>query len=217
MWASSGTAAAKACGSPAIRAPVERRLDRPDHELGGDRRRRAVGAGLAARRCRSPARSARRPRRACAGRGRRPRGPRPAGRGRASGRCSAKRASSSSPARSPGRQPLLRLGRVRGPSRRAARSRLVGRRVAVGLAGEVAVELDPVAAVAVDHVLDGDPAGSPSPRRPRASPRGCRRRISSACRSRLSRIRVSSPRGVPDRFQSHAARPPYVENDSASN
>ena len=34
---------------------------------------------------------------------------------------------------------------------------LVGRRVAVGLARELAVELDPVAAVAVDHVLDRDP------------------------------------------------------------
>ena len=62
------------------------------------------------------------------------------------------------------------------------------------------------------------PAGSPSPRRPRASPRGCSSRISSACRSRLSSNPGQfSPRRARCRATVYAARPPYLEDDSASN
>ena len=171
MWASSGTAAAKAGGSPAARAPASVDSTAPDHELGGDRRRRGARPLAAA--------AVDRPREALADLG----APAQGGAARhvdldqqAAGDERALLGEAGElvePGPQPGRQPLAAAGDVEDPRRRAARPRPRRPRRSSRLCWRSGGRTGRGCRRSGRSRPGPRPGGSPSPRRPRASPRGC--------------------------------------------
>ena len=209
MWASSGTAAANACGSPATSAPASVDSTAPTMNCA------VIGGGERSPPLAPPAVD--RPREALADLGAPAQGgaaghvdldQQAAGQERVAARRSGRAPRARPAARGASRS--RRLGGVENPPGEPPDPGVVGRRVALGFAGEMAVELDPVAAVAVDHVLDGDPPEA-------LLPADLEHRLEDAVVDLLGLPLAALVESGPVRLEAcpidpvHAARPPYLE------